>query len=133
MSTCFDHHRLSSGQLTSQLYTNFIYTETLPPDSDHICTFISIQRQDSPQNKPRRPREGVEVQLYSFFNLGAQRHAPAALPPGKDPVPTVQEDGWASGPVWTDVENLAPTGIRSMDRPPPRQSLHRLCYYSYCT
>jgi len=33
-------------------------------------------------------------------------------------VPIVQEDGWAPGPVWTAEENLAPTGIRSPDRPP---------------
>ena len=26
----------------------------------------------SPQNRPRRPRVGVEVYLYSFFNLGAR-------------------------------------------------------------
>jgi hypothetical protein len=31
-----------------------------------------------------------------------------SLPPGKDPVPIVQEAGWAPGPVWTDAENLAP-------------------------
>jgi len=46
-----------------------------------------------------------------------QRHATAALYPGKDPVPIVQEAGWAPGPVWTEAENLAPTGIRSPDRP----------------
>jgi len=28
--------------------------------------------------------------------------------PRKDPVPTVQEAGWAPGPVWTGAENLAP-------------------------
>jgi len=28
--------------------------------------------------------------------------------PGKDPVPIVQEAGWAPGPVWTGAENLAP-------------------------
>jgi hypothetical protein len=33
------------------------------------------------------------------------------LTPGKDPVPTVQEAGWASGPVWTGVENLDPPGF----------------------
>ena len=33
--------------------------------------------------------------------------------PGKDPVPILQEAGWAPGPVWTGAENLAPTGIRS--------------------
>ena len=28
--------------------------------------------------------------------------------PGKDPVPIIQEAGWAPGPVWTGAENLAP-------------------------
>ena len=28
--------------------------------------------------------------------------------PGKDPVPIVQEAGWAAGPQWTGAENLAP-------------------------
>jgi hypothetical protein len=40
-----------------------------------------------------------------------QRHAPAALYPGKDAVPIVQETGWAPGPVWTGAENLAPPGF----------------------
>ena len=57
-----------------------------------------------------------------------QRHAPAAFYPGKVPVPIVQEDGWVSGPVWTGAENLAPTGIRSPDRPARSQSLYRLSY-----
>jgi len=43
--------------------------------------------------------------------------------PGKEPVPTVQEAGWASGPVWTSAKNLAPTGIQSPDRPARSQSL----------
>jgi len=30
-----------------------------------------------------------------------------SLPPGKDPVPIVQEAGWAPGPIWTSAENLA--------------------------
>jgi hypothetical protein len=50
------------------------------------------------------------------------------LTPGKDPVPIVQEDGWASGPVWTGAENLARTGVRSLDRPARRQLLYRLRY-----
>ena len=45
--------------------------------------------------------------------------------PGKDPVAIVQEAGWAPGPVWTGAENLAPTGIRSLDRPARSQSLCR--------
>jgi len=57
-----------------------------------------------------------------------QRHAPAAIYPGKDPVPIVQEAGWTTGPVWTGEENFAPTGIRSPDRPTCSQSLYRLRY-----
>ena len=48
--------------------------------------------------------------------------------PGKDPVPIVQEAGWAPGPVWTGAENLVPTGIRSPDRPAHSQSLYQLRY-----
>ena len=51
-----------------------------------------------------------------------------SLPPGKDPVPIVQEAGWAPGPVWTGAENLAPTGIRSPDCAARSQSLYRLSY-----
>jgi len=47
--------------------------------------------------------------------------------PRKDPVPIVPEAGWAPGPVWTGAENLAPSGIRSLDRPARSQWLYRLC------
>jgi len=43
--------------------------------------------------------------------VGGQRHAPAVFTPGKDPLPIVQEAGWAPGPVWTLAENLAPAGF----------------------
>jgi hypothetical protein len=43
--------------------------------------------------------------------------------PGKDPVPIVQEVGWAPGSVSTGAENLAPTGFRFPDRPARNQSL----------
>jgi len=50
------------------------------------------------------------------------------LTPGKDPVPIVQEAGWAPGPVWTGVENLTPTRIQSPDRPTSSQLLYQLRY-----
>jgi hypothetical protein len=40
--------------------------------------------------------------------VGSQRHAPAALPPGKEKVAIVEVAGWAPGPVWAGAENLAP-------------------------
>jgi hypothetical protein len=49
-----------------------------------------------------------------FHDLGTRRRRVVSstprphFPPGKEPVPIVQEAGWAAGPVWTGVENLAP-------------------------
>ena len=69
--------------------------------------------------------------------VGGQRHAPATFTPRKTPVPIVQEAGWASGPVWTGVEKLAPTGIRSPDRPAltdyaiPTHGFYRVVYSYY--
>ena len=39
------------------------------------------------------------------------RHAPATFTPRRDPVPVVQEAGWAPGPVWIGTENLVSAGI----------------------
>ena len=44
--------------------------------------------------------------------------------PEKDPVPNVQEAGWAPETVWTGAENLAHTGIRYPG--------HSLCIESLC-
>jgi len=91
----------------------------------------------SPFHRPWRPLGRVEVYLYSVFDLGTRRGWEVSvtprphLTPWKDPVPIVQEAGWASGPVWMGAENLAPTGIRSEDRPARRQSLYRLALW--CT
>ena len=49
-------------------------------------------------------------------------------PREREPVAIVQEAGWASGPVLMASENLAPTGIRSPDRPTHRESLYQLRY-----
>ena len=77
---------------------------------------------------------GVEVQLYSFFNIGARwRWLLNATPRPlysreREPVSIVQEAGWAPGPVWAGAENLAPTGIRSPERPARSELLYRLSY-----
>jgi hypothetical protein len=61
-----------------------------------------------------------------LVGVGGQRHAPAALSPGKIRCP--YEAGWAPGLVWTATENLAHTGIRSPDPPARSKSLYRLSY-----
>jgi hypothetical protein len=80
------------------------------------------------------PQEGAPVQRYSFLNLGAiwrwvvNATPPLLYPRERAPVPTVQEVGRAPGPAWTGAENLAPTGIRSPNRPIRSESLYRLRY-----
>jgi len=49
-------------------------------------------------------------------------------PRERDPVPIVQEAGWAPGPVWTCAEILAYTGIRYTDRPARSESPYRPSY-----
>ena len=45
----------------------------------------------------------------SVFVSAVMLVAECLLYPGEeDPVPIVQEAGWAPGPVWTGAENLAP-------------------------
>ena len=59
------------------------------------------------------------------------------LPPGKDPVPILQEAGWATGPVWAGGKSR-PHCDSIPDCPARSQSLYRLCYpahalrNSYC-
>jgi hypothetical protein len=60
------------------------------------------------------------------MGVGGQHHAPAAFTPGKDPVPIVQEAGWAKELVWIGAENLAPTRIRSPELPTHSESLYQL-------
>jgi len=49
-------------------------------------------------------------------------------PTERDPVPTVQEAGWALGPVWVSAEYLAPTRVQTLDHPAHSDCLYKLCY-----
>jgi hypothetical protein len=50
--------------------------------------------------------------------------------PGKDPVPILQEAGWAPGPVWTRGKSL-PHQDSISDRPSRSQALYRLSYRAH--
>jgi len=61
------------------------------------------------------------------MGVGGQPQAPAASTPGKDPVPIVQEAGWAQGPVWKGGKSR-PHWDSIPDRPARSESLYRLSY-----
>ena len=63
---------------------------------------------------------------------GGEPQAPATSTPGNDPVPILQEAGWAPGPVWTGRKSR-PYGDSIPDHPAPSQSLYRLNYPAHST
>ena len=119
-STCFGRHfRPSSGALDCVFYS----LRTLV-QAQRLCTRRTTHRGSRGiallfLDNGTRSGWGVSVTPRPLFT------------PGKDPVPIVQEAGWAPGPVWKGAKNLAPTGIRSPDGPARSQSLYRLSYLAH--
>jgi len=63
---------------------------------------------------------------------GGSAPRPGPLYPGKDPVPIVQEAGWAPRPVWTGGKSR-PHRDSIPDRHARSQSLYRLSYRAHDT
>ena len=61
------------------------------------------------------------------MGVGGQRHAPAALPPGKTRYPLYRRLGGTQGRSG-QVRKISPTGIRSPDRPSRSDLLYRPSY-----
>ena len=82
--------------------------------------------------KAQRGSRGIPLLfLYPrhYVRVGGQRHAPAALPPGKRPG-TKFIEGWVGPRAGLDgCRKSRHTGIRSPDRPARRESLHRMSYH----
>jgi hypothetical protein len=109
----------------------------IEPKKGTVCKIEKCKQRHlfkrSPYNRPRRAHRGSKGIALLILDLGARRGRwsaprPGCFTPRKYQVPIVQEAGWAPGPVWTCVKNLAPTGIRSPDRPTRSQLLYRLSY-----
>jgi hypothetical protein len=86
-----------------------------------------------PDNRPPRPRRGVEVYLNSFFHLGTRwrwlvNATPRALYP-RETICTHSTGDWVGPRAGLDVCGKSrPIRIRSPDRPSRSQSLYRLSY-----
>ena len=76
-------------------------------------------------------RESRDVALLFLWHQGRVVNATTRplYSAERDPVPDLPEAGWAPGPVWMGAQNLAPTGVRSPDRPVRSESLYRLRYH----
>jgi hypothetical protein len=92
------------------------------------CTLVQALRLCTGHTAHRGSRDIA----LSFLDHGTRRGWGVSITPRllftpwKDPVPTVQEAGWAPGPVWTGAE--IPPRIRSPEHPACSQSLYRPSY-----
>jgi hypothetical protein len=84
------------------------------------CTWRQITMSwksiEYPQNRPRRPRGGGDVQLYSSSNLNVRcgwvvKDTPRPRYPRERPGTHCIGAGWKPVPVWTDGKISPPTGF----------------------
>lgn len=86
---------------------------------------------------PLRPRWGVDVSLYLFFNLvnygGLEVSAMIRplYPQKSAPVPFVQEAGWASWLLWIHRDSLVPTRLWTLDHPACSKPLYQSYYHGH--
>jgi hypothetical protein len=81
--------------------------------------------------KPLRESRCIALlcfQTSALEGVRGQRHAPAAFYPRERPGTHCTGDWVSPRAGLTGAENLAPTGIRSPDRPARSQSLYGLSY-----
>jgi hypothetical protein len=76
------------------------------------------------------PEERISQTLYlnDRWSVCSAPRLGRITPMERDIATIVQEAGWAPRPVWTDAENLAPTGIRFPNRPYRSKPVYRLSY-----
>ena len=97
-------------------------------------TFTLLQALSLCTGRTARRSRGIAIPFHDHgtrSGRGVSVTPRQLFTPRKDPVPILQEAGWATGSVWIGAENLAPTGIRSPDRPSRNQSLYLLRYLAH--
>ena len=104
------HVRMSSGWTTSASNCTYTFSSILHFSKKVKCTLVQALRLCTGRTVHRGSR-GIAL---PFLDHGTRRGWGVSVTPrplftsGKDPVPIIQEAGWAPGPVWTGAENLDP-------------------------
>ena len=103
-----------------------------PRTQDLVWVLVTIS-----YDIPLRPRWGVYVSLYLFFNLGnCGRLEVSAMVRSlylrkSAPLPFVQEAGWVSGLLWMHRDSLVPSGLWTLDHPACSKPLYQSYYHGY--
>jgi hypothetical protein len=124
------------------LYPDFFNHNCWDNYDDRLSHYVEKSKSNFHPITGHEGLEGEQMYRATLPSTSAQDGGGWSMPhpdhftPGKDLVPIEYEAGWAPGPVWTCVENLAPTGIWSPDCPAPSESLYQLRYpglFTLCT
>ena len=98
-----------------------------------VCLFVCELKVKGPRCRPGVAQRVGRRMALLFHNRGTRRGWAVSSTPrphftsGKEPVPILQEAGWAPGPVWTGGKSR-PHRDSIPDRPARSQSLYRLSY-----
>ena len=116
-------NRISRHPAASSAQAHFLPSRTFHlfhfvPLSSNIPSLLSPPHPIRPKKvHTRTGHEGPDgkemysstLSLTSALDAGGRSTPrPGRFTPGKEPVPIVQEAGWAPGPVWTGAETLVP-------------------------
>jgi len=136
--------RQTDRQTRESYWALFAITRTFLENKMHCCLESpSIKESVGCKNvKWSRYRPGVAQRVgrgiaLLFHDRGTRRGwVVSSTPrphftPGKDPVPILQEAGWAPRPVWTGGKSR-PHRDSIPDLPARSQSLYRLSYRAHC-
>ena len=120
----FCHFRSSKWRQTA-LFVRYVKVKCTNVQALRLCTGRTANRWS----------RGIALPFHDHGNRrgwGARVTPRPLFSPGKDPVPIVQEAGWAQGRSGQVRKFSPPTGIRSPNCPARRQSLYRLSYRAHC-
>ena len=104
------------------------------PVTELVFTDSSVTENFTPEQAMKAQRGGSgsssALPVISALDRGWMVNATTwpLYPRGRDAVAIVKESECVPWPVWTGAENLAPTEIRSRDRPARTESQYRLSY-----
>ena len=123
---------ISAEACCKQRFIIHTYTHTHTHTHIHIHTHTKVKVKWSRYRPGVTQRVGRGIALLFQDRGTGKGWVVSSTPqphfaPGKDPVPIVQEPGWAPGPVWTRGKSR-PHGDSIPDRPARSQSLYRLSY-----
>ena len=109
------------------------YGSWIGKDEEGSIAYIEVKWSRYRPGVAQRAGRGIALPFHDCSTRGGWVVSSTPRPhftPGKDPVPILQEAGWAPGPVWMGGKSR-PHRDSILDNPACSQSLYRLTYLAH--